>query len=51
MDAAGRRALWMIFAEATGWLQRVPVHRVAFSGVFERHPNLKLLFVEQRADW
>ena len=35
VDFFGRRALWFLI----------------FSGVFERHPNLRMVFTEQRAGW
>jgi predicted TIM-barrel fold metal-dependent hydrolase len=31
--------------------QRRPLWQLAFGGVFDRHPNLKLLLTEIRADW
>jgi len=33
------------------WLSRRPLWLMIWSGAFDRHPNLKLMFVEQNADW
>jgi predicted TIM-barrel fold metal-dependent hydrolase len=33
------------------WLSRRGLHQLMFTGVFERHPTLKLVFAEQRAAW
>lgn len=35
----------------TYWLSRRMLWVLIFSGAFDRHPNLKLMFVEQHADW
>jgi predicted TIM-barrel fold metal-dependent hydrolase len=37
--------------EIGGWPARKPAHQLIFSGVFERHPKLKLIFTEQNFDW
>jgi predicted TIM-barrel fold metal-dependent hydrolase len=37
--------------EAGGWMARRGVHWLVFSGVFERHPKLKLVPTEQNGDW
>ena len=36
--------------ESTFWVHR-PLWFFTFSGILERHPNLKLVFTEQGADW
>ncbi len=35
----------------THWLSRRAVWQMIFSGVFERHPGLRLVLAEQRASW
>jgi predicted TIM-barrel fold metal-dependent hydrolase len=38
--------------ESGGWMSRRALHWMLFSGVFERHPKLRLVFVEQPGgDW
>ena len=37
--------------EFSGWMSRRAVGRMVFSGVFERHPNLKFVLSEQAGDW
>ncbi|MDB6062527.1 MAG: amidohydrolase 2 [Verrucomicrobiaceae bacterium] len=37
--------------ETAGWPARKAVHQMIFSGVFERHPKLKLILTEQNFDW
>jgi predicted TIM-barrel fold metal-dependent hydrolase len=34
-----------------GWLSRRHLWQLIFGGVFERHPNLRLMFTEQRVRW
>jgi predicted TIM-barrel fold metal-dependent hydrolase len=34
------------FFEGGGWLSRRALHRMIFSGVFERHPELRLVYTE-----
>ncbi|HKE75301.1 MAG TPA: amidohydrolase family protein, partial [Acidimicrobiales bacterium] len=47
MSAAGRG---VVMAEMR-WLSRRCLWLLTYAGVFERHPDLKLVFVEQQADW
>jgi predicted TIM-barrel fold metal-dependent hydrolase len=42
---------YRIFAFETRWLSRRGLGHMIFGGVFERHPSLRLIFTEQRADW
>jgi predicted TIM-barrel fold metal-dependent hydrolase len=41
----------LIVMEGAGWPARRGVARMIFGGVFERHPALKLLLVEQPGNW
>jgi predicted TIM-barrel fold metal-dependent hydrolase len=43
-------ALPIFFTEVT-WFGHRPLWYLLWSGVFERHPNLKLVFTEQFAEW
>jgi predicted TIM-barrel fold metal-dependent hydrolase len=47
----GNPGSYQIFAYETRWLSRRGLSYMMFGGVFERHPELKLVFTEQRADW
>ncbi|ADP80880.1 amidohydrolase family protein [Pseudofrankia inefficax] len=47
---SGRGAL-MIFATELQFYSRRAFGQMAFGGVFDRHPRLRLGFVEQRAGW
>jgi predicted TIM-barrel fold metal-dependent hydrolase len=40
--------IWAI--ESTFWVHR-PLWFFTYSGIFERHPNLKLVFTEQGVEW
>jgi predicted TIM-barrel fold metal-dependent hydrolase len=51
LDPAGSMDLWYILVEAAGAPQRGALHRMIFSGVFEHHPGIKLMLVEQNGDW
>jgi predicted TIM-barrel fold metal-dependent hydrolase len=37
--------------ESGGWFSRRAAHILVFSGVFERHPDLRLVLTEQPGDW
>jgi predicted TIM-barrel fold metal-dependent hydrolase len=41
----------MVEIEAGGWLARRALHRLVFSGVFERHPGLVFMVTEQNGEW
>jgi predicted TIM-barrel fold metal-dependent hydrolase len=41
-------ALWVYESQE---IQRRPMQRMIFAGVFERHPNLKVIFTEHPGDW
>jgi predicted TIM-barrel fold metal-dependent hydrolase len=41
-------ALWVYESQE---IQRRPMQRMIFAGVFERHPDLKLVFTEHPGDW
>jgi predicted TIM-barrel fold metal-dependent hydrolase len=42
---------WFMIIENGGYLGRAGLHRMIFSGVFERHPRLNVMFTEQNGDW
>jgi len=46
----GPDAIALIFAECDFYARR-PLWFLIFSGVFDRHPSLQLVFTEQRAGW
>jgi predicted TIM-barrel fold metal-dependent hydrolase len=45
------KAYGALFWSETHFLGHSPFAMMAFSGVFERHPNLKVIFNEQRGYW
>jgi predicted TIM-barrel fold metal-dependent hydrolase len=47
----GMAAPFLQMVELGGWPSRRALGRLIFGGVFERHPTLKLLLVEQNHDW
>lgn len=47
-DGPGGRALYLIEGK---WLGQRHVGQLIFGGIFDRHPNLKLVLVEHRSDW
>jgi predicted TIM-barrel fold metal-dependent hydrolase len=49
--STGKHAPLLQSTELGGWPSRRALGRMIFSGVFERHPNLKLLLVEQNHHW
>jgi predicted TIM-barrel fold metal-dependent hydrolase len=42
---------YQLLAIETAWLGRRAVWQMIFSGVFERHPNLRLVLAEQGVQW
>ncbi len=48
---SGPEADMIIPIESGGWYARRSMHWMALSGVFERHPRLKLVLTEQPGDW
>ncbi|MCU1346697.1 MAG: amidohydrolase 2 [Acidimicrobiia bacterium] len=49
--STGKHAPLLQSTELGGWPSRRALGRMIFSGVFERHPSLKLLLVEQNHHW
>jgi predicted TIM-barrel fold metal-dependent hydrolase len=47
----GLHAAAMMALEAGGWLSRRAIHFMIFSGVFERHPDLRVVLTEQPGTW
>jgi predicted TIM-barrel fold metal-dependent hydrolase len=47
----GPHAPAMMALEAGGWLSRRALHFMIFSGVFERHPRLRVVVTEQPGTW
>jgi predicted TIM-barrel fold metal-dependent hydrolase len=47
----GLHAAAMMALEAGGWLSRRAIHFMIFSGVFERHPDLRVVATEQPGTW
>jgi predicted TIM-barrel fold metal-dependent hydrolase len=47
----GPHAVFLAELESGGWPGRRALNRMIFGGVFERHPELKLLLVEQNHRW
>jgi predicted TIM-barrel fold metal-dependent hydrolase len=45
------QAMALMQLEIGGWPSRRGVHWLVFGGVFERHPDLKLVVTEQNGDW
>jgi predicted TIM-barrel fold metal-dependent hydrolase len=41
----------LVQMESGGWPSRRGLHRMLFSGVFERYPNIKLVLTEQAGGW
>jgi len=49
-EGQGLAAMWCTKLEFQWWAHR-PLSQFIFGGVFERFPDLKLVFTEQGADW
>ena len=47
----GRETFSLMTIESGGWFSRRALHQMAFGGVFERHPQLRLVLTEQPGDW
>lgn len=47
----GPHAAAMMALEAGGWLSRRAIHFMLFSGVFHRHPELRMVLTEQPGTW
>ena len=41
----------LVQMESGGWPSRRGLHRLLFSGVFERYPRLRMVLTEQAGDW
>jgi predicted TIM-barrel fold metal-dependent hydrolase len=50
LGVGGPQGMQMYLCE-TEWLARRSLWQLMFGGVFDRHPGLRLVFVEQRAAW
>jgi predicted TIM-barrel fold metal-dependent hydrolase len=50
-EKASPQSFPLIVMEGAGWPARRGVARMIFGGVFERHPDLKVLLVEQPGIW
>jgi predicted TIM-barrel fold metal-dependent hydrolase len=48
---AGPELAMIVSLESGGWYARRALHWMVLSGVFERHPKLKLVLTEQPGDW
>jgi predicted TIM-barrel fold metal-dependent hydrolase len=47
----GPEVVALVSTESGGWFSRRAVHLLIFAGVFERHPNLRLVLTEQPGEW
>jgi predicted TIM-barrel fold metal-dependent hydrolase len=47
----GPELVALVSTESGGWFSRRAVHLLIFAGVFERHPNLRLVLTEQPGEW
>jgi predicted TIM-barrel fold metal-dependent hydrolase len=48
---AGPELVALVSIESGGWFSRRAAHLLVFAGVFERHPDLKLVLTEQPGIW
>ena len=48
---AGPELTALMSIESGGWFSRRAAHILAFSGAFERHPDLRLVLTEQPGQW
>lgn len=47
----GPEAMALVSLESGGWMSRRAMHQMVFGGVFERHPQLRLVLTEQPGTW
>lgn len=47
----GPEGIALMTLESGGWFSRRAAHQLIFAGVFERHPDLKLVLTEQPGSW
>ena len=47
----GPELVALMSIESGGWFSRRAAHLLIFAGVFERHPELKLVLTEQPGEW
>ena len=47
----GPELIALMSIESGGWFSRRAAHLMIFAGVFERHPELKLVLTEQPGEW
>jgi predicted TIM-barrel fold metal-dependent hydrolase len=47
----GPELIALVSIESGGWFSRRAAHLLIFAGVFERHPDLKLVLTEQPGEW
>ena len=48
---AGPELIALMSIESGGWFSRRAAHLLVFAGVFERHPDLRLVLTEQPGSW
>ena len=48
---SGPETVCLLSLESGGWPARLAMHFMILGGVFERHPNLRLVLTEQPGDW
>lgn len=47
----GPEVVALVSTESGGWFSRRAAHLLIFAGVFERHPDLRLVLTEQPGEW